>query len=377
MKKFFRHIGACIPAVIIFTFCILPAYAQDASAIMKRYSEAIAKIELLSYNVNRVDTFTNGSVWNNKGFCHFRRLPQNKLLGFAFSGKRSDLPSQSWYDGQYYFNIDHDKKSYGVTYNPSRGILGHPGGQMVAQEFLIADTGITSMSVVETPDHYILRLNFPDNKEHDITNNYKLLHLDKKTYLPQSIIACLNALDKKQVCTKYFSDVVINSPATMENMRDKESLASYELKVPQDKNELEVLIGKPAPDFALESFTGQKVNLQNMRGKLVLLDFWEVWCGPCVQSMPKIQAMHEKYAGKGLVILGVTIDRENYSSNKLFVQKKQFTFPNLLGNEQTRSGYKVNAIPEYILIDKEGKVILAQAGFTDDIEKIIKEKLGE
>ena len=163
----------------------------------------------------------------------------------------------------------------------------------------------------------------------------------------------------------------------MENMRDKESLASYELKVPQDKNELEVLIGKPAPDFALESFTGQKVNLQNMRGKLVLLDFWEVWCGPCVQSMPKIQAMHEKYAGKGLVILGVTIDRENYSSNKLFVQKKQFTFPNLLGNEQTRSGYKVNAIPEYILIDKEGKVILAQAGFTDDIEKIIKEKLGE
>lgn len=82
------------------------------------------------------------------------------------------------------------------------------------------------------------------------------------------------------------------------------------------------------------------MSLQNMRGKLVLLDFWEIWCGPCVQSMPKIQA-------------------------------------NLLGNEHTKSGYKVNAIPEYILIDKEGKVILAQAGFTDDIEKIIKEKLGE
>lgn len=115
--------------MIIFTFCILPAYAQDASAIMKRYSEAIAKIELLSYNVNRVDTFTNGAVWNNTGYCHFRRLAQNKLLGFAFSGKRSDLPLQSWYDGQNYFNIDHDKKSYVVKSNPGRGILGHPGGQ--------------------------------------------------------------------------------------------------------------------------------------------------------------------------------------------------------------------------------------------------------
>lgn len=369
--------GACIPAIMIFTFCVLPAYAQDASAIMKRYSEAIAKIELLSYKINRVDTFVNGTVWNKTGDCHFRRLPQNKLLGFAFSGKRSDVPSQAWYDGQYFFNIDHDKKSYRVDYSPSGGILGHPGGQMVAQELLKADTGITSMSVVETPDHYILRLNFPDVKEYDITNKYKLLHLDKRTYLPQSIIASLHSLDKKQVSVKYFSDVVINDPATMEKMRDKELLASYELKVSQDKNELAELIGKPAPDFGLESFTGQKVNLQNMRGKLVLLDFWEVWCGPCVQSMPKIQAMHEKYAGKGLVVLGVTLDKDNYASNKLFVQKKQLTFPHLLGDEQTISGYKVNAIPEYILIDEAGKVILAQAGFTDDIEKIIKEKLGE
>src|SRR5688572_19507644 len=94
-----------LPLTISCTICIFTSYAQDASLIMTRYKEAIAKIELASYNINRVDTFVTGDVWNNNGYCHIKRLPQDKLFGFAFLGKRTDIPQQSWYDGQYYFDI--------------------------------------------------------------------------------------------------------------------------------------------------------------------------------------------------------------------------------------------------------------------------------
>jgi hypothetical protein len=61
--------------------------------------------------------------------------------------------------------------------------------------------------------------------------------------------------------------------------------------------------------------------------------------------MPKVQAMHEQYGSKGLVVLGLTLDKNNYSSNKLFAEKRQLKFSNLIGDENIKSGYKVDAIP--------------------------------
>ncbi len=365
-----------VSMLTIFFYSIQFCTAQDAEAVMKKYQEAISNIQLLSYEINRIDTFASGGVWNNNGYCHLRREPGDKMFGFSFVGKRKDIPDQAWYDGQYFFSINHEKKSYGINRTPSPGVLGSPGGQMVSPEFIRADTGYTALSVSGTADQYILRLQFPDIREHDISNHNKFLYLDKKTYLPQKIISYNDALDKKNVQVRTFSKILVNDRSSEQQLANKELLTSYTQLVRSTKNELEVLIGKEAPAFALQSFAGQPVNLQDLRGKMVLLDFWEVWCGPCIQSMPKVQAMHEKYGEKGLVVLGVTLDKNNLSSNKLFAEKKKFTFTNTLGNEQTEKSYKVNAIPEYILIDKTGKIILAQAGFSEEIEKMIKEKLG-
>lgn len=362
--------------VFVFFYILQSSLAQDGEAVMQQYKASIAKIKSLSYEVNRVDTFTSGDVWNNSGYCHFRREPNNKLFGVSFLAKRNDLPEQAWYDGRYFFSVNHEKKNYGVDYTPSRGVLGSPGGQMVSTEFIEVDTGYTAISVTETQDQYILQLKFPDLPEYDVRNRNKLLYLDKQSYLPQKIVACQDALDKKQVTVRSFSNILVNDPKSEKQLPNKEFLASYELLVRSTKDELAELVGKPAPEFALQTFTGQTVDIQQLRGKLVLLDFWEVWCGPCTKSLPKVQAMHEKYGAKGLMVLGVTLDKNNLSGNKLFAEKKKITFANLTGNEEMQKNYKVNAIPEYILIDQSGKIILAKAGFSDEIEKMIKEKLG-
>lgn len=361
---------------ITFFFIFQWCFGQDAESVMTKYKASIAKIQTLSYEINRVDTFVSGNAWNISGYCHFRREPDNKLFGFNFLAKRKDVPQQAWYDGQYFFSINHELKNFNVDHNPGRYVLGHPGGQMVSPDFFVADTGYTTMSVTDTQEQYILRLQFPDIPEHGITNKYKLLYLDKKSYFPQKIFAHHEAgNDAKQVTVLTFSNLLINDPKSEEQFTNKEFLASYELMERAGKNELETLVGKDAPGFTLQTFSGQSVNLQKLKGKLVLLDFWEVWCTPCVQSMPKVQAMHEKYGGKGLVVLGVSLDK-NIASSKSLAERKKLTFANLLGNEETKKGYKVVAVPEYILIDKTGKIILAQAGFSEDIEKIIIEKLG-
>lgn len=366
------------PALSILTvlFCSIQwCSAQDGNLVMQRYQEAISKVQSLSYEVNRIDTFVSGSVWNNTGYCHLRREPRNKLFGFSFLAKRNDIPEQAWYDGQYYFSVNHESKKYGVNRDPSPGVLGSPGGQMVSAELLNADTGYKTISATETADHYILRLQFPDDTAYNVSNRNKLLYLDKKTYLPQRIASYHDQLDKKNVTIHSFTKLVVNDAKSVEQLSDKEFLASYELLVRKTKNELEELLDKQAPEFTAQTFSGQSLSLQQLRGKLVLLDFWEVWCGPCVQSMPKVQALHEKYGNKGLIVLGVTLGKDNLSSSKILAEKKKLTFTNVLGDEGMTKNYKAYEIPEYILIDKSGKIIFAKAGFTDEIEKIIKEKL--
>lgn len=361
----------------IFSYSYKLCIAQDAAMVMKRYQEAISKINYLAYDINRIDTFVSGTVWNKSGVCNLRRNPLDDEFGFSFSGKRNDVPEIGCYDGKYFFSVNHDQKTYEARHKPGPGILGHPGGQMVSEEFIRADTGYKSISVAETPEHFVLQFQFPDIPEYDVRNRTKKLFLDKKTFLPQHIISYQHSLDKKQVQIRTFSKLVINDPNSDQEIDIKESMATYKQLNPSTKNELAELVGREAPQFSLQTFTGRPVSLEQLRGKLVLLDFWEVWCGPCIQSIPKVQAMHEKYSGKGLVVLGVTLDKDNLSSNKLFTEKKKLTYSNGLGNEEMEKTYKVNAIPEYILIDQSGKIILAQAGFSDEIEKKITEKLGK
>ncbi len=116
--------------------------------------------------------------------------------------------------------------------------------------------------------------------------------------------------------------------------------------------------------------------LDKLQGKVILLDFWGQWCGPCVAKLPAVQALHEKYQGRGLVVVGVhSADRADDLA--AFLGKKKVTFPVLLDTEKTAARYLVGSYPMYFLIDKSGKVV---SGFTNDpptaerIEALLDEK---
>ncbi|MEQ1935658.1 MAG: TlpA disulfide reductase family protein [Fimbriimonadaceae bacterium] len=122
-----------------------------------------------------------------------------------------------------------------------------------------------------------------------------------------------------------------------------------------------------APDIVFETLTlpVKTTKLSDHKGKVVLLDFWATWCGPCVYSMPLIEQVHQKYKGKGLVVIGVT--DEGRFLVESFLKQFPVTYDILLDTNKTSHGdYGLEKIPMVYLIDTEGKIAYSHQGATED-----------
>ncbi len=105
------------------------------------------------------------------------------------------------------------------------------------------------------------------------------------------------------------------------------------------------------------------VDLQAYKGKVVLLDFWASWCGPCKESFPWMQRMQSRYAGQGLVVVAVNLDHERRLADQ-FLASQQPSFSVVFDPEgQLAERYRVNAMPSSFYIDRSGKVRHTHAGF--------------
>ena len=110
-----------------------------------------------------------------------------------------------------------------------------------------------------------------------------------------------------------------------------------------------------APDFTLTSLDGEPVQLSSLRGNVVLLDFWATWCGPCRYDMPFVQALSDKYADRGLKVLG--LNAEDAQRAKTYLDSNSLTFPTLIdGRMETARLYQVRAIPTFVVIDRQGRI---------------------
>jgi peroxiredoxin len=112
-----------------------------------------------------------------------------------------------------------------------------------------------------------------------------------------------------------------------------------------------------APDFTLENLEGSLVSLKDFRGKLVFLNFWATWCGPCRWEMPAMEKLWNRFKEGRFVILAVDI-REGKEVVKSFIQEEGYTFPVLLDSRGEVAGiYGIRAIPTTFLIDPQGKIV--------------------
>lgn len=115
--------------------------------------------------------------------------------------------------------------------------------------------------------------------------------------------------------------------------------------------------GDQAPDFTLPDINGENVKLSDLKGKVVALNFWATWCGPCRKEIPDFIELQNMYAQEGLQFVGIALDDGGVSVIKPFAEKLKMNYPVLVGNEAVTTAYGgMNAIPVTILIDKKGNM---------------------
>ena len=122
----------------------------------------------------------------------------------------------------------------------------------------------------------------------------------------------------------------------------------------------------PAPDFTFPGLDGKMVSLSDYKGKVVLVNIWATWCPPCVNEMPSMEKLYRKFKRENFEILAVSIDETGPKAVAPFMEKTRLTFPALIDSKGAiKSVYRISAIPESFIIDKQGFLIKKIVGPLD------------
>ena len=127
-------------------------------------------------------------------------------------------------------------------------------------------------------------------------------------------------------------------------------------------------VGSKAPDWSLQTPEGKTVQLSDLRGKVVLMDFWATWCGPCKKAMPHIQAIHERFKDQPVEVYGIAVwqhrdpNVDPVQGPADYMKENNYTYGLVVQGDEAAKAYKVNAIPTLAVVGKDGKLLHIQTG---------------
>ena len=133
----------------------------------------------------------------------------------------------------------------------------------------------------------------------------------------------------------------------------------------------------PAPDFTLKSRSGENVKLSELRGDVVMVNFWASWCAPCRQEMPLLEDLHNKYSDLGFVLLGVNVEEDSSKAADL-LREIPVSFPILYDNtNKVTKLYDVVAMPSTVMVDRDGNMRYLHRGYLPGYEKEYEKQIKE
>jgi len=136
-------------------------------------------------------------------------------------------------------------------------------------------------------------------------------------------------------------------------------------------------VGTRLPEFHFKDISGREISSEELRGKIVLIDFWATWCGPCKVEMPGYQILQERYGDRGLVVIGLALDTDSAAVSR-FAKKLGVNYTLALSTAEVQQAFGgILGIPTTILVDREGIIRQKIIGFeyTEAFESAIKELL--
>ncbi len=357
-------------------------------AILRVVQDSIRATRSLSYQATYYDVNpgTEDSVYRTEGRVWLYRIPNDSIFGcrFRLSGKDNREPFEYFYDGQNSYEIRRDTIT---TFNPYM----HPNtpnnparARMALLPFvnLLIDTNIvqnllnsvTDVSLVSKKSQRILTFKYAEDKWGAIVTRRIYMDVTRPQIREVQTDVLFRGIITKT--TIKIRSIQRNHGIGEADIALPERCASYpiikwEASKPSASLQKDTLLGLEAPDFSYADLSGDTVSLSKLRGRVVLLDFWESWCGYCLLALPKVSELQTQYRKDGLVIIGVTVD--NPDQIKKLVRVNGLKYRNVLASPAVLKQYNAEARPTYVLIDRAGIIQRVSLGDLDTIKSKIAE----
>jgi thiol-disulfide isomerase/thioredoxin len=127
-------------------------------------------------------------------------------------------------------------------------------------------------------------------------------------------------------------------------------------------------VGAPGPGFQLNSNSGKPISLADLKGQIVLVNFWASWCGPCRQEMPILEQLNQKYHSKGVALIGVNVEPDSAAATA-WLKATPVSFPILFDVDSKVSKlYEVQGMPNTVILDRKGVVRYIHRGYSPGAE---------
>ena len=380
--------------------------SDDAKSVLRLSREKCQSIQQGHYVMERKMKFMSDKDTEMVHFtCDFRKLPDDTIYGKAFNmlfepmDEKANWRGHILYTGREKVWISdttaviqscdqwadkiiagrHNQVFYTALTNKSC----HP----IPDEEHLADSSYTySLSNAELdgrPCHLAryYKTDFDPDTVYGInTLLYEVsIWIDKRNYLPVKYTVFFVNEENRDTMTQFeeyrltaFDTVLDPSRLTLDAIPANLPRRDYVPYTPPEP----LAEGTPAPDWALPTLAGDTVRLTDLRGKVVLLDFFYKACAPCCAAMPFLQSLHEKYKDQGVVLLGIDpIDDPVKDEMADFIAKRGITYTVLFSDRELSKTYHIAAFPTLFFIDRDGKIAKVHRGYHPTLEAAIEEQL--
>lgn len=381
------------------------SYGQSAKEILKESFEKCQSIRNGYYEMDIYKKYMSDKDTIASSFkCHFKKLEDDTLYSSAFH-------YEAFYEGEYSGDVLYtgddfvtyslndssgqimskvlwaeEIKSYRHNYTFYAPLTDRDSGPMPDSNDLLNDEFTINLVGEESYNGYsCYHVQINKRPEEDSTSMLVATRIEyhfwinKEDFVP---IAYTIAYDlvmngdtmyqhTKSILKNYkLNDLHDSEVLTMASIPSYVSLKDY---VPYKSPEL-LPVDTIAPDWELPSLTDENIRLSDQKGKIVLIDFFYKACYPCMQALPGLQRLHEKYGDKGLHVIGIDpYDTKEKDEIDVFLAKRGVTYTVVLGGKEVAKDYHVSGYPTMYLVGEDGKILFSQVGYGDGTEEKLEE----
>ena len=302
----------------------------------------------------------------------------NEFVSYSKKDSTGEIMSNSkWAEDIQSFSHNH------ILFSPFTSYDGFP----LPHDSLFLDTNnqfefIKNTVVNDLPCYHVRRITIPDDDSSTMIKQLRVEYnfwINKRDYIPvkytSSIDLVLNGDTMNQFrevsLTKYKVNYLTpdDQHLSLEIIPSFIKLGDYQ---PYESPEL-LSIDSSAPEWSLLTLNDDTLNLSDLKGEVVLLDFFYKSCYPCMLALPFLQELHEKYNDKGLKVIGIDPYDTKEDDIEEFLSKRGVSYTVVLDNKDTAGKYHVSGYPTIYLINKEGKIVHTQVGYSEEIEDELEE----